>query len=211
MPAHRAADFDQIPRRRIGGTRHGRWHGEGIRQRCKVCRKVEDLLRRQRSDVHAHDVRVALAALVVFELLVERGRALAGQIRERRVAADAVRPVAVVAGRREGRSASRVTLRQQAARRGRPRDVRGRLALSTHGSLRGADRQADRAADRGPKIDGCTGLGRRKPDEADHRRDEEQHDGAADPGRESRIAFHRTWTGYPATPVFLSSSDCATG
>src|SRR5208282_5820286 len=119
-------------------------------------------LPRQRRDIHAHYSSVAPAALEVFELLVDRGDVLAGEVRESRVGTDAARSVAVVARRRERGTASSVAPREERARCSSPCDVRGRLTFATHGSLRGADRYADRSADGRPEIDWCTGLCRWK-------------------------------------------------
>ena len=81
---------------------------------------------------------VAPAALVVLELFVDCGHAMTRQIRDGRVGADAVGPVAVVAGGRECGAASAIAARHQLARCDGPRDQSTRVdpPRATSGSVR---------------------------------------------------------------------------
>ena len=144
---------------------------EGIRQRgISAARGRASAARDNGVDVNAHDRRIALAALEVFELLVDRGHALAGEVREGGVVADTVRAMAVVAGRRQGDTASGVALRQQLARRDGPRDVRCRLPLVRRSQQRGPFSLGKPTARQIAlqRLSGA-GLRRRQPDEADRR------------------------------------------
>ena len=100
----------------------------GIGQRSIVRRKIEQVLLRQRGNIYAHHGGIALAASEILQLLVDRRRALAGQIWNDRIGADAVRAVAIVAGLRDRGARAGVALCEASSRLGRPGNRRSRLA-----------------------------------------------------------------------------------
>ena len=140
-----------------GGLGHGRI----------VRRQVEHLLLRQRRDEHAHDHGIALVALEVLELLVDRRDAVAGQVRDRGIGADPVGAVAVVAGRGERGAARRIALRSAArvwrASR-RPSSSAGRRAARTTRALLPPGKPTARQiASHKPAVPGCAEGSQTKP------------------------------------------------